>query len=65
MIQAEVRNDTVNTYTYRPLPPSHRTWFRRAYNERAHGTAKATISTFIDTKIDSVSRIDIMEDITA
>jgi hypothetical protein len=63
MIQAEVANEA--NYTKRALPPQHRMWFRRAYNERAHGTAKATISTFLGTKIDSTSRTDILDDIAS
>lgn len=63
MKQPEVANEA--SYTNRTLPPQHRTWYRRAYNDRKAGVAKATISTFLGTKIDSTSRTDILDDIDA
>ena len=63
MKQAEVANEV--NYTKRALPPQHRYWFRHAYNKRAAGTAKATIDTFIATKIPAAHVVDIMDDIAA
>lgn len=33
------------------LSPQLMTWYRVAFNMRAHGTAKATIQTFLNTKL--------------
>ena len=63
MVQAEYANEA--SYTKRALPPSHRYWFRHAYNKRAAGTAKATIDTFIATKIPAAEVVFIMDDIAA